>query len=67
MNEIDKTNMTDQTKFRLNEISKIKNYFNQEINQRTVGCRSKFYFNFFSNHRNNKKVTKHNKKHKEKA
>ena len=26
--------MTDQTKFRLNEISKIENYFNQEINQR---------------------------------
>ena len=34
MNEIDKTNLTDQTKFRLNEISKIKNYFNSEINQR---------------------------------
>ena len=26
--------MTDQTKFRLNEISKIENYFNSEINQR---------------------------------
>ena len=26
--------MTDQTKFRLNEISKIENYFNQEINRR---------------------------------
>ena len=26
--------MTDQTKFRLNEISKIENYFNLEINQR---------------------------------
>ena len=34
MNEIDKTNLTDQTKFRLNEISKIENYFNKEINQR---------------------------------
>ena len=34
MNEIDKTNLTDQTKFRLNEISKIENKFNQEINQR---------------------------------
>ena len=34
MNEIDKTNLTDQTKFRLNEISKIENYFNQEINER---------------------------------
>ena len=29
MNEIDKTNLTDQTKLRLNE-----NYFNQEIYQR---------------------------------
>ena len=26
--------MTDQTKFRLNEISKIENYFSSEINQR---------------------------------
>ena len=40
MNEIDKTNLTDQTKFRLNEISKIKNYFNQEIYHRTF-CRKK--------------------------
>ena len=28
--------MTDQTKFRLNEISKIENYFNLEINQRKL-------------------------------
>ena len=34
MNEIDKTNLTDQTKFRLDEIRKIENYFNSEINQR---------------------------------
>ena len=34
MNKIDRTNLTDQTKFRLNEISKIKNYFIDEINQR---------------------------------
>ena len=34
INEIDKTNLTDQTKFRLNEISMIENYFNQKINQR---------------------------------
>ena len=34
MIEIDKTNLTDQTKFRLNEIIKIENYVNQEINQR---------------------------------
>ena len=32
-NKIDKTNLTDQMKLRLNEISKIKHYFNQEINQ----------------------------------
>ena len=34
MKEIDKTNLTDQTNFRLNKISKIENYFNSEINQR---------------------------------
>ena len=39
MNEIDKTNLTDQTKFRVNEISKIKNYFNQEIYHRTFCCK----------------------------
>ena len=31
---IDKTNLTNQTKFRLNEISKTENYFIKEINQR---------------------------------
>ena len=31
---IDKTNLTNQTKFRLDEINKIKNYFIEEINQR---------------------------------
>ena len=36
MNEIDQTNLTDQTKFRLNEITKIENYFNLEINQRKL-------------------------------
>ena len=36
MNEIDKTNLTDQIKSRLNEISKIENYFNSEINQRKI-------------------------------
>ena len=30
---IDKANLTNQTKFRLDEISKIENYFWQEINQ----------------------------------
>ena len=36
MNDIDWTNLTDQTKFILNEITKIENYFNQEINQRKI-------------------------------
>ena len=31
---IDKTNSTNQTKFQLDEISKIENYFIEEINQR---------------------------------
>ena len=31
---IDKTNLTNQTKFRLDEISNIENYFIEEINQR---------------------------------
>ena len=34
MNEIDKVNLTNQTKFRLNEISRTEHYFNSEINQR---------------------------------
>ena len=39
MNEIDKTNLTDQTKYRLNEITKTENYFNSEINQRKLSSR----------------------------
>ena len=31
---IDKTNLSEQTKFQLDEISKIENYFIEEINQR---------------------------------
>ena len=31
---IDKTNLTSETKFRLDEISKIENYFIEEINER---------------------------------
>ena len=31
---IDKTNLTNQTKFRLSEIIEIENYFHQEVNQR---------------------------------
>ena len=34
MNEIDKTKLSDQTKFILDEIQKIENYFKSEINQR---------------------------------
>ena len=32
--EIDKTNLSEQTKFCLSEIIGIENYFHQEINQR---------------------------------
>ena len=32
--ELNKTNLTDQTKYRLNEITEIENYFIEEINQR---------------------------------
>ena len=35
-NETDKTNFTDQTKYRLNERSNIENYFIEEINQRKI-------------------------------
>ena len=37
---IDKTNLTNQTKFRLDEISKIENYFVKEINQRKSGSKT---------------------------
>ena len=36
MDEIDKTKLSDQTKFRLDEIKKIEDYFNSEINQRKL-------------------------------
>ena len=36
MDETDRTNLTDQTKLQLNEITKIENYFNSEINQRKL-------------------------------
>ena len=36
MNEIDKTKLTDKAKFRLDEIKKIEDYFNWEINQRKL-------------------------------
>ena len=34
MDEINKTNLSEQTKFRLSQIIGIEDYFNQEINQR---------------------------------
>ena len=34
--EIKKTNLSEQTRFRLSEITGIKNYFHQEINQRKL-------------------------------
>ena len=40
MHEIDKTKLSDQTKFRLYEIKKIENYFINEINE-TKSCRKK--------------------------
>ena len=36
INEIDKTNLTNETKFRLNEISKFEKYFNSEINKTKI-------------------------------
>ena len=40
MNEIDKTNLTYQTKFRLNEISNTENYFNSEINRKNYAVKN---------------------------
>ena len=34
MDEINKTNLSEQTKFRLDEICKIENYFIEEISQK---------------------------------
>ena len=39
MDEIDKTKLSDQTKFRIDEIKKIENYFNSEINQRKLSSK----------------------------
>ena len=36
MNETDNTNLTDQTKFILDEIGKIENYLNQQIDQKKI-------------------------------
>ena len=34
MDKIDKTNLTEWTKIRINKITEIENYFHQEVNQR---------------------------------
>ena len=36
---INRRKLTDQTKFRLNEITKIENNFNQEIKERKLNCK----------------------------
>ena len=36
MNEIDKTSFSDRTKFKLDEVEKIQNYFNSEIDRRKL-------------------------------
>ena len=36
MNEINKTNLSEQTKYRPSEITGIENYFHEEINQRNL-------------------------------
>ena len=36
---VDRANLTNQTKLRLNEISKIENYFNQEIKERKLNSK----------------------------
>ena len=79
MNKIDKTNLWDKTKFRLDKIKKIENYFNSEINQRKL-CSKKLskYVSVFdyidmifivlsAATGIIKKIIKNNKKQKEKA
>ena len=39
MDEIDKTKLSYQTKIRLDEIKKIKDYFHEEINQRKLSSK----------------------------
>ena len=39
MNEIDQRKLSDQTKFKLDDIKKIKNYFHEEINQRKLSSK----------------------------
>ena len=59
---IDKTNLTEQTKFRLSEIIGIENYFYEEINQRKLYTKKlKKYVFFFLLHRQNFNCFKCNK------
>ena len=45
---IDKTDLSEQTKFQLDEISKIENYFSEEINQGKFCCQKlSKYFTMF--------------------
>ena len=48
MHEIDKTKLSDQTKYRLYDIKKIENYFINEINERESYSKklSKYVTNF---------------------
>ena len=39
MDKIDKTKLSDQTKFRLDEIKRIENYFHEKINQRKLSTK----------------------------
>ena len=39
MDEIDKTNLTEQAKIKLNKITEIENYFHQEISQRKLSSK----------------------------
>ena len=39
MDKIDKTKLSDQTKFRLHEIKRIENYFHEKINQRKLSTK----------------------------
>ena len=39
MDELDKTRLSDQTKFRLDEMKEIKTYYHGEINQRKLSSK----------------------------
>ena len=59
-NEIHKTNFTDQTKFRLNEITEIGNYFMEEISQRKL-CIKKLICYYLWLHRQGFNCFRYNK------